>query len=366
MSRTGFRLLDPAKSLRQRVDFVRQLHDREALLPRERQRRFLEADGLGRLARSGARRRDPPVRRPQPARLRRLRDRGPARDARRHDLPDPRVRRRDRRDRPAALGAGVARAAPRSDVYEVSLKAGHFGLVVGSTATDVTWPTVAEWMKWRDGDAELPDGVGRIPDEVEPEESEAGPFDRIGVGAQLALGAGIGAVGALAARSPAPTRTIREIVGDGGGRLDQLNRLGRVGAGTQISFGLLLDEQAERAPDDVVLLFEDRAHTHTAVKDRVDNVVRGPARDRRPPGRARRRADGDAPECADGRRGAQPARRGRGADAPRRRSRPRGGARQGAADHRRPAERRGRRTPRAGCRSTSSAAAARTASSRPA
>ena len=43
----------------------------------------------------------------------------------------------------------------------------------------------------------------------------------------------------------------------------------------RISFGLLLDEQAERAPDDVVLLFEDRAHTHTAVKDRVDNVVRG-------------------------------------------------------------------------------------------
>ena len=71
------------------------------------------------------------------------------------------------------------------------------------------------------------------------------------------------------------TRTIREIVGDSRGQLDQLNRLGRVGAGTRISFGLLLDEQAERAPDDVVLLFEDRAHTHAAVKERVDNVVRG-------------------------------------------------------------------------------------------
>ena len=37
--------MDPAKSLRQRLAFVRQLHDREALLPKERQRRFLEADG---------------------------------------------------------------------------------------------------------------------------------------------------------------------------------------------------------------------------------------------------------------------------------------------------------------------------------
>jgi putative long chain acyl-CoA synthase len=44
-SRTGFRLLDPVKSLRSRIDFILQLHDREALLPREGQRRFLEADG---------------------------------------------------------------------------------------------------------------------------------------------------------------------------------------------------------------------------------------------------------------------------------------------------------------------------------
>ena len=71
------------------------------------------------------------------------------------------------------------------------------------------------------------------------------------------------------------SRTIREIVGDTANQLDQLNRLGRVGARTRVSFGLLLDEQAERAPDDVVLLFEDRAHTHGAVKERVDNVVAG-------------------------------------------------------------------------------------------
>jgi putative long chain acyl-CoA synthase len=44
-SRTGFRLMDPAKSLRQRLSFIRQLHDREALAPRERQRRFLEGEG---------------------------------------------------------------------------------------------------------------------------------------------------------------------------------------------------------------------------------------------------------------------------------------------------------------------------------
>ncbi len=45
MSRMGFRMLDPVKAARQQFDFVRQLHDREALLPRERQRQFLQANG---------------------------------------------------------------------------------------------------------------------------------------------------------------------------------------------------------------------------------------------------------------------------------------------------------------------------------
>ena len=44
-SRNGFRLLDPVKSTRSRIEFIMQLHDREALLPREGQRRFLEGDG---------------------------------------------------------------------------------------------------------------------------------------------------------------------------------------------------------------------------------------------------------------------------------------------------------------------------------
>src|SRR5205823_5239167 len=44
-SRTGFRLLDPVKTLRGQAQFILHLHDREALLRRERQRRFLEGEG---------------------------------------------------------------------------------------------------------------------------------------------------------------------------------------------------------------------------------------------------------------------------------------------------------------------------------
>ncbi len=46
-------------------------------------------------------------------------------------------------------------------------------------------------------------------------------------------------------------------------------------AGTRISFGLLIDEQAKRSPEDVALLFEDRGHTRAAVNERIDNVVKG-------------------------------------------------------------------------------------------
>lgn len=42
----GFKLLDPVKSTKSQVDFLRQLHNREALIGREKQRRFLEGEGF--------------------------------------------------------------------------------------------------------------------------------------------------------------------------------------------------------------------------------------------------------------------------------------------------------------------------------
>jgi len=74
-SRNGFLLLDPVKSARNRLEFLLQLHDREALLPRERQRRFLGA-GAGRVRE--------PVRGQQPDARGGVRDRGPVAESRGH------------------------------------------------------------------------------------------------------------------------------------------------------------------------------------------------------------------------------------------------------------------------------------------
>ena len=113
-SRYGFRLLDPVKSVRNRLEFLLQLHDREALLPRERQRRFLEGEGwvawpgpaLAEFLRQFVA--------SQPDARGRLRDRGPAASRLADiELPDPVGGRDGRRDRAARRACARSRRPPR-------------------------------------------------------------------------------------------------------------------------------------------------------------------------------------------------------------------------------------------------------------
>ena len=161
-SRTGFRLLDPVKSMRSRVDFIMQLHDREALLPREGQRRFLEADGW--------------VAWPGPAMAdflrqfiahNRMLEGGFVIEGQLVTLADiacPILSVVGTVDQiaPAPGVRAIRQAAPQAEVYEMSLHAGHFGLVVGSTSNEVTWPNVAAWARWCAGDGELPEQIVAI------------------------------------------------------------------------------------------------------------------------------------------------------------------------------------------------------------
>jgi putative long chain acyl-CoA synthase len=272
VSRTGFRLLDPVKSLRARIDFVRQLHDREALLPRERQRRFLEGEGW--VAWAG----------PAVAELlqqfvvhNRMISGGFVINDRLVTLADLScpilcfVGEIDEIGQPESV-RGIDRAAPHARIYEVALRAGHFGLVVGGTARAVTWPTVAAWARWVSGLGELPDVVQPVGSRT-PIPAAAGA--RLGDGLAAAADIGSGAARALASGVRRAARSVRELAVEAVAQLPRLARLEQIQPHTRVSLGLLFDEQARRSPDGVCFLFDGRPHAHRAVARRIDNVVRG-------------------------------------------------------------------------------------------
>ncbi|NKZ04758.1 AMP-binding protein [Actinomadura latina] len=274
VTRLGFQALSPVKSVRSRVDFILQLHDRERLAPRERQRRFLEREGW--------------VSWPGPALAEFLRQfiqhnrmltGGFVIGDRLVTLADitcPVLTFVGEVDEiaPPPMVRGIRRAAPRAQVYEASLRAGHFGLVVGSLAIAQTWPAVASWALWREGKDELPEIVAPVAGDEEAETADL-PGGPAGYGLQLAMGIGTSAARSAFRTASQIVRGSRQLSGEAAQNLPRLARLERIQSDTRMSMGLLLDEQARHRPGDVFFLYRGRAHTHDAAKRRVDAVVRG-------------------------------------------------------------------------------------------
>ncbi|MGB6513394.1 MAG: AMP-binding protein [Mycobacterium sp.] len=267
-TREGFRLLDPVKNVRSRIQFLRQLHDREALLPNERQRRFIESEGW--------------IAWPAPALADALRQfiaqnrmlsGGMVIDGQPLTLADIDrpvlcfVGENDQIGQPEAVRA-IARAAPRADIHEVSLPVGHLGIVVGSVATTRTWPAVAAWASHLDNGTELPAAVqpmATAPTKVVAESSGRNPLiAAVGKGLEAGWRLGASTLDATWALTVGAATTLPRLV-----------RLELVRPETRVSLGRLLDERAEGHPGAVGFLWEDRAHTHAALKTRIDAVVAG-------------------------------------------------------------------------------------------
>ncbi|MET8779695.1 acyl-CoA synthetase [Nocardia sp. NPDC004654] len=274
MVRFGFQMLDPVKTAKARIDFLRQLHDREALLPKERQRRFLNSDGWvayagpaaadllkqfvahNRMMLGGF------VIRDQPISLAELKCPILAFVGEVDDIGQP------------AAVRGIVRAAPNAEVFEASLVAGHFGLVAGSMATNHTWPLVRQWVEWMDGGKPLPEEIFRMSEHVATNRPRSAATRVVHTAGTLAeAGAGMGK--ALEGIANNTVRGSIELAGEAARALPRLTRLGMIQPNTRISLGKLLAEQAKRAPLRECFLFDDRVHTNAAVQVRIDNVVRG-------------------------------------------------------------------------------------------
>jgi len=272
MSRAGFRMLDPIATVRNQLQFVMQLHDRDSLLPREGQRRFLMDEGW--------------VAWPGPALAElvkqflvsnRMVSGGFVIDGQPVTLADIDcpilcfVGTSDDIAPPDTVRA-VAQAAPAARVYETTLDAGHFGLVVGSQAAERTWPTVVEWTRWLDHGGPEPATTTALSGDSPAARRRKSDLERA-VGLATNITAGIGRTLGTAGR--AGLRGARALAVDTAGQLVRLNRIDHVRPSSKVSMGRIFAEQALLAPDDTAFLFEGRGHTYAAANERIDNVVRG-------------------------------------------------------------------------------------------
>ena len=275
-SRTGFRLLDPVKSVRQRVEFLAQLHDRERLVERERQRRFLAREGWVRW--SGPAFADAIE---QFLVHNRMADGGFVIGDRLVSLADlslPLLAVVGETDdiAPPPVVRAVTRAAPNAELYEMAVPTGHFGLVVGSFAAGTTWPVVADWLLWRDGKGGPPVAVS--PMKPEPARSAAprrGTVAGLAYAANLAAEVGVGGVRSLAGGIGRAAESARALSLEAVTQMPRLARLDQIRASTLVSFGRVLDEQASNDPGAPCFMFDDRTHSRADTKHRIDSVVRG-------------------------------------------------------------------------------------------
>jgi putative long chain acyl-CoA synthase len=272
LTSNGFKLLALDKEVGQLMDFVRKLHDRQALEKREARRRFLGGEGF--------------VAWPGPALKKfidefvvhnRLLSGGFVIDGRTVTLTDIRcpvlffVGERDTFANGSAVRA-IRGAAPEAEAFEVSMRAGHFGLVVGKQAMSFTWPTVASWVRWREGLGPQPEVIrGPAPIE-EPEEAD---FEEVDFDIQLFYDTVAGTLGSWRHRIGRAATDLGEQLDSFRWQVPRLSVLQQMRPETRISLGLALSEQAAAHPEGTFFLWEGRAFSYAQADRRVDNVVRG-------------------------------------------------------------------------------------------
>jgi putative long chain acyl-CoA synthase len=275
---TGFKLLSARKEAMQLVDFVRNLHDRQALEKREAKRLFLGGEGF--------------VAWPGPAFRKfvdevivgnRMASGGFVVDGHTVTLADLTcpilyyVGSRDEMGRPGSV-RGIRRAAPHvTRMFEVPLKAGHFGLVVGSTALTITWPGVVAWMK-----GGLPEGAfdvrsDEVPDPFRREHDHDDHDDDHEHDDAFDLAREL-----VEKTAHAALERIEELGEDLGAYLDnarwqlpRIQRLKNLQDDSLISLGRTIADQAGKIGDRTFFLWRGRAFTYAEANRRVDAVVRG-------------------------------------------------------------------------------------------
>jgi putative long chain acyl-CoA synthase len=258
MSAAGFKLLAPIAELRQLVTVLGRLDDEEALARILPKRRFLGGEGF--------------IAWPGPA-LRKFIDEfvvgnrmklgGFVIEGRSVSLADIEcpilcvLGTADDLAQPESV-RGIVEVAERSEVRVLELAAGHFGLVVGSLAMQVSWPTVLAFCRWLDEGAL--DGLDPIAAASgAPKTLQSRGF---GDSAERVWDA-LGGVSVRVVSAWDKTRW----------RLPRLGRLLGMTPESRVSLSRLLSRRARAIPDEVCFLWRGRAFTYADANRRVDGLA---------------------------------------------------------------------------------------------
>ncbi|MFV8751837.1 AMP-binding protein [Nannocystaceae bacterium ST9] len=274
LTSTGFKLLSLRKELAQITDFLGKLHDREALVKRESRRRFLAGEGF--------------VAWPGPA-LRtfvdefivanRMSSGGFVIAGRTVTLAELRMPilyfygENDEIARAPSVRA-IREAAPLAESFEIALPAGHFGLVVGSTAMTRTWPTVAQWVRWREQAGPRPSALASVDDEPRESWDEVESFE-VDADFEPFIDVVGGLIGGVVDRIEQAADAYGESFDDIRYQLPRLRTLEQMQPDTRISLGRELASKAAKHPERTFFLWQGRAFTLAEADRRVDAIVRG-------------------------------------------------------------------------------------------
>lgn len=269
ISARGFKLLAPRQELKHLVSTLGLLHDRAALMATEPKRRFLGGEGF--IAWPG-----PAFRRfvDQFVVENRMKEGGfviAGRTVALADITAPIAYFYGSRDdlaRPSAVRA-IEKAAVNARCHAIEVDAGHFGLVVGSTALTRVWPTTVAWLHHVDTGAPLPAAAAPVAGSA----GARGPADDASATSQRLYDLATDVLDDLWARLGDVSAEASSIIGSMRWQLPRLARMASLKPHSRVSFARVLAEQAEAIPGETLFVWEGHAYTYAEADARVSDFA---------------------------------------------------------------------------------------------
>jgi putative long chain acyl-CoA synthase len=177
----------------------------------------------------------------------------------------------------------IRKAAPKAEVHEVPIRAGHFGLVVGSAALGQVWPLVVEWVHWKAGAGPRPRALDPAPSSPPAPEAPPGgeDYEAIQVALEDVAAGGVRglydlateAVDSLWRRMGDVSLEVSEVVDTLRWQLPRLAQLKRVEGDSRISLAAMLSEQAAAIPERTFFLWRGKAYSYREAEARVNQTL---------------------------------------------------------------------------------------------